>query len=298
MTVKNLVHALSLPLWDGDVQQEQLTFVLTGVQNPTIPAGATAVLMSSLQTGSNEFFVSPVTTNPSGLRVGGPSANSLLFRLGPGATFEIRGNTGSSEVFGLAYFFGQPPAGGAGGNASALDVPVWDNRIEHEEFSLTPGGTSKMTIPATAKWFGVGCPIVATPNEALLSISATNPSGIKFGGNTGVPIIHRISQPELARGRATAADAVGNTLTDANATFLSDGIVADDTITNMTDGVSRGRVVTVDSDTQITCVALAGGDNDDWDVGDLYTIRQTPAMHLHNLDGGTAVPVGALYFAE
>jgi hypothetical protein len=60
----------------------------------------------------------------------------------------------------------------------------------------------------------------------------------------------------------------GTILSDSTATFLSDGILPGDTVTNNTDG-GTALVVSVDSDTQITHDELLG---DDWHFGDSYTI--------------------------
>lgn len=60
----------------------------------------------------------------------------------------------------------------------------------------------------------------------------------------------------------------GTLLIDSTATFLSDGILPGDLVTNETD-MSTTLVVSVDSDTQITHDELFG---DDWHNGDSYTI--------------------------
>jgi len=287
----------SVPVWDRKITQQQLTFGGVGWDSATIPATASAVVMSSLESGANEFWVSPVQTAPSGMRVGGVSGQRALFRLGNGAAIEVYGNTGGSEVFGLVYFYGQPPPGGSTGCVAPLNIPVWDDRIEHEEISLGVSANDKLCIPASAKWFCVSVLETGGVNDALLSSSSSAATGLHFGGNTGNPIIHRIAQPELAYGKVTTANGAGTTLIDANAKFLSAGIQGNDTVTNQTDG-SRGRVATVDSDTQITCVALAGGTQDDFDVGERYTIRQTPPIYVHNPSGASGIEIGVLYFAE
>ncbi len=61
-------------------------------------------------------------------------------------------------------------------------------------------------------------------------------------------------------------------LTDSAATFVADGVQSGDVVTNITDG-SRGKVVSVDSATQITLETLSGGTDDDFDTSDVYSIR-------------------------
>ena len=68
-------------------------------------------------------------------------------------------------------------------------------------------------------------------------------------------------------GTATVADAAGGTLTDGTADFVVAGVIVGDVVHNTTDG-SWG-VITALTATTITAT-LAGGTEDDWDIGDAY----------------------------
>lgn len=72
-------------------------------------------------------------------------------------------------------------------------------------------------------------------------------------------------------GTATSADATGEILIDNVATFISDGIIAGDTILNTTD-LSMTSIVEVVSETEIRHYPLADGTDDDWDISDSYKI--------------------------
>jgi len=78
-----------------------------------------------------------------------------------------------------------------------------------------------------------------------------------------------------ATGNPTSAQGGGATLLiDTGATFLSD-VQIGDIVLNETDG-GWGRVVSVDSDTQITHTPLQGGSNNDWEVTDTYSTNTVP----------------------
>lgn len=88
-------------------------------------------------------------------------------------------------------------------------------------------------------------------------------------------------------GSATTADPTGTTLIDSTATFITDGIVAGDTIYNTTDA-SVTSVISVDSQTQITHFPLADGTDNDWDSSDAYTIWNKVQCEIN---GGNLVAV-------
>lgn len=70
-------------------------------------------------------------------------------------------------------------------------------------------------------------------------------------------------------GTATGTDET--TLTDSGTSFTTDNIKVGDTVINETDD-SRARVVSVDSNTQITTSALSGGTDNTFQSGDVYRI--------------------------
>jgi LmbE family N-acetylglucosaminyl deacetylase len=83
---------------------------------------------------------------------------------------------------------------------------------------------------------------------------------------------HGDSHTEAPVGTATKADP-GVALTDAGAGFVSQKVTAGMTVNNTTDG-SSGVILSVDSETKLTLqgTGLAGGTENDWDVGDAYSI--------------------------
>ena len=74
----------------------------------------------------------------------------------------------------------------------------------------------------------------------------------------------------VSAGTATMADA-GTVLVDNIATFMTDGVAAGALVRNLDDG-SSASVSTVDSETQITHLALSGGSENDWDLAEAYEI--------------------------
>ena len=54
--------------------------------------------------------------------------------------------------------------------------------------------------------------------------------------------------------------------------FSTDGVISGDYAVNATDS-SEGAVVTVDSEIQLTNIALTGGTDDEWEVDDAYEIQ-------------------------
>jgi hypothetical protein len=88
-------------------------------------------------------------------------------------------------------------------------------------------------------------------------------------------------------GTVTTPDTNGTTLIDSAATFITDGIIGGDTILNTTDG-SVATVVTVDSETQITCFKLNDGTDDDFDASDAYKIWNKVQCEIN---GGNLVAI-------
>lgn len=72
-------------------------------------------------------------------------------------------------------------------------------------------------------------------------------------------------------GTVTIPDANGTTLIDSVATFIADGVTPGAWIVNLDDR-SISAVITIDSEIQISCIALGGGTENDWDAGENYII--------------------------
>ena len=82
-------------------------------------------------------------------------------------------------------------------------------------------------------------------------------------------------------------------LTDSAAAFTS--VLVGATVNNTTDG-SSGPVVSVDSGTVLTLDDLTGGDGDEWDTGDAYTITGMPEtgddyLALADTDGTASISI-------
>lgn len=295
---KTLLDPTAVPIFDARTQNEVVTFALAGVQNPTIPAGATGFLVSSLETGGNEFWLSNETTNPSGVRVGGVSASHHYYRLGSNPpTIQIRGFAGSNEKLGLLYFFGGPP-GKKGSSHQAVDAPVWDEDMAGEQYALTAGATSQVFVPPWAKWLELSVLETGTPNEAFVSTEDTDDTGVKIGGNTACPLRTRVNSHVLSQGLCTINDSPGEVLNDAAASFVTDGVSVGDLVWNMQED-SFGRITSVNSETQLTHTALAHGADGNWERNvDHYQVYRGPNVYVHNPDGSATVDVGALFFAR
>lgn len=67
-------------------------------------------------------------------------------------------------------------------------------------------------------------------------------------------------------------------LIDEDATFISDGVRVGDIVSNSTDAGAAAAVVSVDSETQLTTAAIAGGVINEWRDGDDYSIAPTSAV--------------------
>lgn len=74
-----------------------------------------------------------------------------------------------------------------------------------------------------------------------------------------------------SQGTVTTADALGKTLIDSAATFITDGVTPGAVIINF-DDYSVGSVIEVISETEIDHIALSNGTGDDWGIGDNYKI--------------------------
>lgn len=88
-------------------------------------------------------------------------------------------------------------------------------------------------------------------------------------------------------GTVTTPDATGNVLIDSAGTFISDGILAGDTVINTTDG-SITSVQSVDSETQLTTFGLQSGVDNQFDSADAYKVwNKVPC----EISGGNLVAV-------
>jgi len=117
-----------------------------------------------------------------------------------------------------------------------------------------------------------------------------------LGGGTSVGITATLRNAVVAfalqggvdsSGTVTTADATGNVLTDSSGTFISDGILAGDTVLNVTDQ-SITSVQSVDSETQLTTFGLESGVDNQFDISDSYKIwNKVPC----EISGGNLVAV-------
>lgn len=85
----------------------------------------------------------------------------------------------------------------------------------------------------------------------------------------------------------TTADTLGLTLTSSTSTFVTDGVVRGDVIFNSATG-AMSTVLSVDSETQLTSLALTGGSRNDWQVGDGVWTYHNPQC---NISGGNLVAI-------
>ena len=101
-----------------------------------------------------------------------------------------------------------------------------------------------------------------------------------LGGSVKVGITATLQNAQVAfeaqtgsdsTGTVTTADTTGVILIDSGATFITDGILAGDTILNSTDG-SITTVLSVDSETQLTTFGLADGTDNQFANTDSYKI--------------------------
>lgn len=92
---------------------------------------------------------------------------------------------------------------------------------------------------------------------------------------------------ELETGTVTSSNSNGDTLIDSSATFITNGVSPGDTIINLTDG-SQATVITIDSETQITCYSLEQGTDNQFDSSDSYEILDVQDCEV---TGGNLVAV-------
>ena len=88
-------------------------------------------------------------------------------------------------------------------------------------------------------------------------------------------------------GTITTADTAGLVLIDSAGTFVSDGILAGDTVLNVTDQ-SITSIISVDSETQVTTFGLQSGTDNQFGIGDSYKIWNKVQCEI---SGGNLVAV-------
>jgi hypothetical protein len=94
----------------------------------------------------------------------------------------------------------------------------------------------------------------------------------------------------VADGYASEANDVGGIiLTDAGASFISNGVLRGATITNFPD-LSHTTIIRVISETQVEHEPLAGGTTNKWEIGDFYKIHNEIQCEI---TGGNLVAVDA-----
>ena len=296
---QNLYHPVSVPVWDDQTSETQISQTADNESDAaSVPAGATAFMVSALTVSDTESWVTYKDTDDSGFRIGGPSSLPTFFRLGTGAAPRVISTQGSATIVtGFVWFYGNPPpASQAGGGTVPLDVPVWDGRTTGEEFgSLAADDEAQLTPPYGAAWVQVSVLETGANNVAFLGITDAADKGVAFGGNSDPVVRFRIANRLISRGKVTTAHA-GTVLHDANASFVTDGVAVHDVVTNMTDG-SRGRVTAVTSEIQLAVASIAGGTQNDFDAGENYVVARPPNLYVHNPESSSS-NIGVMYFYE
>lgn len=122
--------------------------------------------------------------------------------------------------------------------------------------------------------------------------------GEALGGGTTVGLTSTLQNVQYAfestnprsSGVVTTTDALGKTLTDSGATFISDGVVRGDWIINFTDQ-SVTEILTVDSETQVTTRGLRNGTANTFTNLDSYKVWEVSEAEL---SGGNFVAIDEL----
>lgn len=104
--------------------------------------------------------------------------------------------------------------------------------------------------------------------------------GEALGGGTFVGWTMELQDAQIAfaprttnveSGTITTPDTNGVTLTDSTALFVTNGVTPGATVVNFTDQ-SVTTVISIDSETQLTCYALADGTDNQFDSADVYKV--------------------------
>ena len=100
-----------------------------------------------------------------------------------------------------------------------------------------------------------------------------------LGGGTTVGLTQTLQNLQYAfertgsrqTGTVTTADSNGLVLIDSTATFITNGVMRGDWVLNFTDQ-SVTEILTVDSETQLTCRVLSDGLNNQFNLTDSYKV--------------------------
>ena len=113
--------------------------------------------------------------------------------------------------------------------------------------------------------------------------------GVAVGLTTTLNNVQYAPQRTASRssGTVTTADTDGKVLTDSLATFQTDGVQRGDWVINFTDE-SVTEVVTVNSETQLTCRALSDGTDNQFGLNDAYKVWEVSEF---NFTGGNFVAI-------
>jgi len=117
-----------------------------------------------------------------------------------------------------------------------------------------------------------------------------------LGGGVSVGLTMQLQNAQLAfaprtinkeEGTVTTANAVGTTLIDSTALFITKGVNPGATVVNFTDQ-SVSTVISVDSEIQLTMYSLSDGTDNQWDSADVYKIWNEDQVEV---TGGNTVAV-------
>lgn len=118
--------------------------------------------------------------------------------------------------------------------------------------------------------------------------------GENLGGGTSVGFTMELQNAQIAfearvnpKESGTATSTGTNTLIDSTASFITNGVIPGAFIVNY-DDKSFTTVISVDSETQITHQLLQKGSNNDWTIGDTYTVTNEIQCQV---SGGNLVAV-------
>ena len=104
-------------------------------------------------------------------------------------------------------------------------------------------------------------------------------------------------QPRVVRAEGTAsAGSSATVLNDTNANFVGDGVAANDTVRNLTDGSQA--VVVARTATTITVGALSGGTDNRFDEGDRYELQPAFAAAVGTREGQLPFHVAGQAFSS
>jgi Tol biopolymer transport system component len=168
-------------------------------------------------------------------------------------------------------------------DGSGVPIPLTVGGDAETDPRFSPDGTK---IAFSRDVSGSADVFVASFDPSIPSIGV--PTKVTNGGTDGEPtwspdgteiaFVRELTWVPLILGApltVTTANAAGTTLIDSGANFITAGVAPGMDVVNTTD-LSTGKVQTVDSNNQLTLqTKLVGGTENDWDVGDIYTISSS-----------------------